>query len=440
MTGRERILEADKRNVFRPFTAIEDHAEEDSLVVTGAEGPYLIDADGSRYFDASGAWWCNHLGFQHPRLVAALTDQAGSLCHAALASATHEPAALLAEELVAVAPTGLSRVFYTDNGSTAVEVAAKLAFQYWQQNGHPERRVFLTLSGGYHGDTVGAMSLGGVDAFHRVFSPLMFEVRRAPDVTELGSFEAVIGWMIDCLAREGDAIAGVVIEPVVQAAAGMRFYDPTLLRALREAANRCDTFLILDEVFTGYGRTGPMWACEHAGVAPDLLATAKGLTAGVLPFGAVLVSSRIYEGFRGGAARAFLHGHTFCGNPLGARVAREVLAVYRDESVLANGERNAAALRAAMERFAAIPGVHGARALGSIAAFEIGEPGYFERLGWAVEREARRRGIALRPLGNTIYVVPPLNTPPADLLRLLEGVEASVRAVLERASGERKPT
>lgn len=439
MTSRARILEADKRHVFRPFTPVEDHASEDSLVVVSGEGPYLVDADGSRYFDASGAWWCNHLGFQHPRIVAALRDQAAHLCHAALAGATHESAALLAEELVKVAPAGLDRVFYTDNGSTAVEVAAKLAFQYWQQNGRPERRIFLTLSGGYHGDTVGAMSLGGVESFHRVFSPLMFEVRRAPDVMELGSFEAVIGWMLDVLAKEGDRIAGVVIEPMVQAAAGMRFYDAGLLRALREATHRSDTFLILDEVFTGFGRTGPMWAADHAGISPDLLCTAKGLSAGALPFGAVLVSERVYHGFGGGPGRAFLHGHTFCGNPLGARVALEVLATYRDESVLARGAENAAHLRAAMARFERIDGVRNPRAFGSIAAFEVGPSGYFGRLGWAVEREARKHGVALRPLGNTVYVVPPLITSTPDLDFLLAGVEAAVRSVLLEADLGGKP-
>lgn len=431
MPLRARIVEADKRFVFRPFTPVEDHDAEDSLVVVNAEGPYLIDADGSRYFDASGAWWCNHLGFQHPRIVEALREQAASLCHAALAGATHEHAALLAEELIAVAPEGLSRVFYTDNGSTSVEVAAKLAFQYWQQNGRPERRIFLSMGGAYHGDTVGAMSLGGVEAFHRVFSPLFFEVQRAPEPDPVAGFAPVFAWMLERLEQDADRIAGVVVEPLVQGAAGMRFYDPSHLRALREATNRVDTFLVLDEVFTGFGRTGTMWACEHAGIAPDLLCTAKGLSAGALPFGAVLLTERIRDGFRGGPSRLFSHGHTFCGNPLGARVAREVLAVFREEDVLEQGRRTAAVLAETMERWKGKPGIRDPRSFGCIAALELGPPGYFGRLGWEVARRARERGVALRPLGNTVYFVPPLVTRRSELEEMLSSVEGALGAVLE---------
>lgn len=433
MTARARILEADKAHVFRPFTALEDHQAEDSFVVASAEGPYFTDQDGRRFFDASGAWWCNHLGFQHPRIVAALREQAESLCHAAMASATHEQAALLAEELVAVAPSGLSRVFYADNGSTAVEIAAKIAFQYWQQNGAPERRVFLTLGGGYHGDTVGAMSLGGVDSFHRVFHPLMFTVARSPEAKDAAGFERAFAWILDQLDAMPERIAGVFIEPLVLGAAGMRLYDPQLLRAVRDATNRHDTFLILDEVFTGFGRTGTMWASDQAAVAPDLLCTAKGLTAGALPFGAVLVTDRVHRGFAGGPSRAFLHGHTFFGNPLGARVAREVLAVYRDEAVLDVAASRARTLSAGFARIGALAGSRDARTLGMIGAVELGPADYFGSLGWDVAREARARGVALRPLGNTVYVIPPLNTPELDLERMLDAVCSSIEAVLAHA-------
>jgi len=426
MVTRAQIVDLDKRFVFRPFTTVEDHLEEDSLVVTHASGPYLVDHDGRRIFDASGAWWCNHLGFQHPRLVTAVRDQASRLCHVAMSRTTHEHAAKLAEELVAVAPDGLRRVFFADNGSTAVEIATKLAFQYWKQNGRPERRRFLTLGGGYHGDTIGAMSVGGVEAFHRTFDSLFFEVLRAPDAGEVG-FEAVFDWMIAALREHGDSIAGVVIEPIVQAAGGMRFYDPALLRRLHEETKRQDTFLILDEVFTGFGRTGPMWACDHADVAPDLLCTAKGLSGGVLPFGAVLVSERIHDGFRGDKSRAFLHGHTFCGNPLGTRIAREVLAIYRDESVLESGRVVGERLRARFEALASIPGVKGARSLGCIGALELGGGGYFGSLGWKVANDALRENVALRPLGDTIYVVPPLNTKTEDLDAMLDVVERAIR-------------
>jgi len=427
MVSRGQILELDKRFVFRPFTSVDDHLDEDSLVVTHATGPYLFDKDGRKIFDASGAWWCNHLGFQHPRLVTALRDQASHLCHVAMSRTTHEHAARLAEELVAVAPDGLSRVFFADNGSTAVEIATKIAFQYWQQNGRPERKLFVTLSGGYHGDTIGAMSVGGVESFHRTFSPLFFDVLRAPDASDVG-FEAVFDWIVKAIRENADRVAGVVLEPIVQAAGGMRFYDPAFLRRVREEATRHDTFLIADEVFTGFGRTGPMWACDRAEVAPDLLCTAKGLSGGVLPFGAVLVSGRIHEGFRGDKSRAFLHGHTFCGHPLGARVAREVLAIYRDEAVLDAAAGVSATLARRFEAFGSIPGVRNTRTLGCIAALELGAEGYFGGRGWAVADEALRRGVAVRPLGDTLYLVPPLNTPEADLDAMLDRVEESLRA------------
>lgn len=421
-----RIVAADRRHVFRPFTPTEEHEAEPPDVIVGGEGPYVLLADGRRLFDASGAWWCNHLGFQHPRLVAALRDQAAILTHAAMASMTHEQAALLAEELVAVAPGGLTRVFYGDNGSTAVEIAAKLALQYWQQNGRPNRRRFLTLGGGYHGDTVGAMSLGGVDAFHRVFDPLLFEVGRAD--TSAGH-DAAFAWLERELATRGEDVAAVVIEPVVQGASGMVFYDPSLLAGLRAAADRADTFLLFDEVFTGYGRTGPMFASEHAGVQPDLLCTAKGLTGGVLPFSAVLTTDRIHAGFGGGRARAFLHGHTFFGNPLGARVAREVLAVYRDEDVLGQGRRTAAVLAKGVAHLARHPFVRSARSLGCIAAFELGDGGYLGTFGWRLRGAALERGVALRPLGNTIYLVPPLVTAPSALEQAFDRLDDALVSI-----------
>lgn len=432
MNAREAILEADRRYVFRPYTATTAHEREDSIVVVSAEGPYLVDADGRRFLDGSGAWWCNHLGFQHPRIVEALRRQASQLSHCALAGATHEPAARLAEELVALAPPGMARVFFSDNGSTSVEVAAKLAFQYWHQNGRPERKRFLVLPGGYHGDTIGAMSLSAVDAFNAIFRPLFFDAVRPPDEVASAGFEAVFAWMAGELANHGDTIAAVVVEPLVQGAAGMRMYPPELLRSLREAADRADTFLIFDEVFTGFGRTGTFWAAEQAGARPDLLCTSKGLTGGTLPFAATLVTERVYDGFRGDKLRTFMHGHTFCGNPLGAAVAREVLAVYREEDVLERSRPKAARIAEAFAELGRESGVIATRSLGMIGAADLGGGGYHGGLGWAVHDEAKKRGAHCRPLGDTVYVVPPLTIPDDDLDRLLDIVHASIRAVTGR--------
>ncbi len=432
MSSDDELIALDRAHLWRPYTSSNDHETRPLLVVDRAEGPWLITSDGRRVLDASGSWWCNNLGHGHPRLRDAITRQSERMMHCTLAAATHEPASRLAAELVAAAPDGLTRVFYSDNGSTAVEVALKIAFQYWQQNGHPKRKRFLALPGGYHGDTLGAMSVGDVDEFTAVFGPLLIDVQRPPDAVD-HEWEPVFGQLLALLRDKPDEIAGVIIEPIVQGAAGMRMYPAALLAALQEETKRADTFLIADEVFTGFGRTGPMWACEHAGVTPDLLCTAKGLSGGVLPFAATLATDRIYDGFRGGKERALMHGHTFCGNPLGAAVAREVLAIYRDDDVLESAKPKAAKLATRIERMTEISGVTAPRSLGMCAAFDVGAPGYMGTVGWEISEAALELGAHLRPLGNTVYVVPPLNIEDADLDRLLDIVHESTERVLVTA-------
>jgi adenosylmethionine-8-amino-7-oxononanoate aminotransferase len=425
----DELIALDRRYVWRPYTSSEDHESRPLFVVERAEGPWLIGPDGRRVLDASGSWWCNNLGHGHPRLRAAIQEQAESLMHCTFAAATHEPAARLAAELAELAPEGLERVFYSDNGSTAVEVALKIAFQYWQQNGHPERARFLSLPGAYHGDTLGVMSAGAVDEFSAVFRPLMFDVARPPAPID-HAWAPVFDALFKQLRDDGDRIAAVIVEPLVQGAAGMRMYPPELLRELRRATLEAGTLLIADEVFTGFGRTGPMWACDLAGVTPDLLCTAKGLSGGMLPFAATLATERIYDGFRGDKHRALMHGHTFYGNPIGAALAREVLAVYRDEGILESSRAKAARIEAAFGAMTEIPGVSQPRALGMCAAFEVGTPGYMGTVGWEISELALELGAHLRPLGNTIYIVPPLNIEDEDLRQLLDIVRESTERVL----------
>jgi adenosylmethionine-8-amino-7-oxononanoate aminotransferase len=432
MADENDLIALDRAHVWRPYTSSQDHEERPLLAVEGAEGAWLILADGRRVLDASGSWWCNNLGHGHPRLRSALRRQSGRLMHCSFAGTAHEPASRLAGELVDVAPDGLHRVFYTDNGSTAVEVALKIAFQYWQQNERPSRRRFLALPGAYHGDTLGAMSVGGIGEFTHVFRSLLFDVQRPPDTSD-GRWEPVFERLFELLRSEADEVAAVIVEPIVQGAAGMRMYPPKLLAALREETARADTFLIADEVFTGFGRTGPMWACDHAGITPDLLCTAKGLSGGVLPFAATLATDRVYQGFRGDKSRALMHGHTFYGNPLGAAVAREVLAIYRDERVLEAAKPKAARLAHAIEAMSEVPGVIAPRSLGMCAAFEVGARGYMGTVGWEISRVALELGAHLRPLGNTVYLVPPLNIENRDLDRLLDIVRESTERVLVSA-------
>lgn len=422
------IVALERRHVWPPYTASERHEASDPLVVVGGEGPWIEDADGRRLLDGNASWWTVTLGHQHPRLRAALARQAEQLMHVAAGGITHAPVALLAQELAAVAPPGLSRVHFSDDGSTAVEVAIKAAFQYWQQNGRPSRTRFLVLAGAYHGDTIGAASLAAVEEFSRVFAPLLFEVIRAPHPD--ASWDGVLEHIERALAANPDAIAGVVVEPLIQGASGMRMHPPEVLRRIRAATSKIDTFLIADEVFTGYGRTGAMWACELAGVVPDLMCVAKGFTAGVLPMAATIASERVYDGFRGGAERALMHGHTFCGNPLGAAIAREVLAIYRDDDVLGQVRAKAPLIERAFARIAGIPGVRRVRTLGMVGAADLGEGGYRGRLGWRAFDAALARGAFLRPLGDTVYVTPALNIGEPELAQLLAILEDAIRATL----------
>lgn len=435
------IVGLDKAHVWHPYTAMEAYiAQTDPLVVVRSEGAYLHDADGTRYLDANGSWWVSTLGHRHPRLMRALAEQAAALPHVSLAGITHEPAALLASELAAIAPGSdrpglpaserLSRVFYSDNGSTAVEVAIKMAAQYWAQNGQPRRTRFITLSGAFHGETMGATSVGGVPLFREVFGPLLFDVVHVPSPAEEGGWARAFEQVQSTLRAHPEEIAGVILEPVLQGAAGMVMYSPDFVRAVREATREVDTFLIADEVFTGLGRTGARFAVDLAGVVPDMVCLAKALSGGILPFGATLASERVFSGFLGASNRALYYGHSYCGNPLGAAIAREVLAVYRDEDVMGQVARKAPRVKAAFERMAAtIPGLVRPRAVGMVGAVDLGGGGYLARGGWRVYEAARRRGLYLRPMGDTVYIAPALTISDEALEELLSGVEASLQEV-----------
>lgn len=357
---RDAIVRLDKARVWHPYTAMDAYiADVDPIVVVRAEGARLYDADGRSYLDGNSSWWVATLGHAHPRLLAALKAQTDALAHCPLAGIAHEPAARLADELVALAPPGLSRVFFTDDGSTAVEVAVKIAVQMWGQLGARDKTRFVALDGAFHGDSVGAASLGGVEVFRRPFAGILFDCVHAPlpdEDAHARAFDAIRSLVL----RDHDRIAAVVVEPVVQGSAGMRFYDPRYLRELSDLCAQNEVLLVADEVFSGYGRTGPMWACSHSGVTPDLFCIGKAMSP-LLPMGATLVTPRVFDAFRGAKDCALLYGHTLCGNPLGAALAREVLAVYRDEKVLDRTTPKAATIARAFERIRAIP-VSSARA------------------------------------------------------------------------------
>ena len=431
--NRADIVAMDRARVWHPYTAMDEYVTKDPLVVREARGARLYDADGRSYLDGNSSWYVATLGHAHPRLVARVQAQVAELAHCSMAGIAHENGARLAEALCEHAPPGMTRAFFTDDGSTAIEAAVKMAVQYWQQSGAPDKTRFVALEGAFHGDSIGAASLGGMEVFRRPFGGILFDCVHVP-LAERGGYERAFE-ALSRVVREGhESIAAVVVEPVVQGSAGMRIYDAGYLRELRALADRHDVLLIIDEVFTGYGRTGPMWGADHAGVSADLMCLGKAMSP-FLPMGATLATDRVQDAFRGPKSRAFMYGHTLFGNPLGAALALEVLDVYRDENVLELAKPKAARIAAAFDRLGTRSGVTRTRSLGMIGAADLEETGkadggYLGVLGWRVYDEARKRGAYLRPLGDTIYVTPPLTIADDDLDALLAIVSDSVDAVL----------
>jgi adenosylmethionine-8-amino-7-oxononanoate aminotransferase len=381
-------------------------------VVERAEGTDLIDVDGRRYIDGVSSLWCNVHGHRHPRIDAAVRDQLERVAHSTMLGLTHRPAIELARRLVELAPPGLTRVFYSDSGSTAAEIALKMAFQFWRQRGE-DRPRFVALRMAYHGDTIGSVSVGGIDLFHSLYRPLLFDTLKAEpgDVSEM-----------ERLLREHEGqVAAVIMEPLVQGAAGMLVHPEGYLGAVRELCDRHDVLLVLDEVATGFGRTGRMFACEHEHVSPDLLCLAKGITGGYLPLAATLASERIYEGFLGEFEefRAFFHGHTYTGNPLACAAALATLDVFREEGTLGRLGPKIELLAALLEPLAAHPAVREVRRRGFMVGIELDEFPLDLRMGHRVTLEARRRGAIIRPLGDVVVLMPPLAISEADLRRLV---------------------
>jgi len=395
----------DRAVCWHPYTQHE--TEPDPLAVVAAEGALLRLADGRELIDGISSWWAILHGHGRREIVAAIAEQAARLDHVLFAGATHEGAVRLAEQLVEVTPEGLERVFYSDDGSTAVEVALKMIVQRWVHAGEGERRVFVAFEGGYHGDTFGAMAVGDPDPFFRPFEPLLFEARRV--ALDAGALDAD-------LAALGERAAGVLIEPLVQGAAGMRMHSEELLRAVRSACDRHGVPLIADEVMTGFGRTGSLFACERAGVSPDLLCLGKGLTGGTFPLSATLASEETYAAFLADdRARAFFHGHTFTAHPIGCAAALASFEIVRAEDTPARLDRLGARIEASLADLQSHPAVAELRRTGGIVALELALPegergGYLANLAPRLRRGAIERGVLLRPLGNVLYALPPACT------------------------------
>jgi adenosylmethionine-8-amino-7-oxononanoate aminotransferase len=447
----ERLYAAERDCLWHPFTQMKEWTEKPPIVIERAYGCTLVDIEGKEYLDGVSSLWCNVHGHNHPTINAAIQTQLGKVAHSTLLGLGSAPAAAFARELIEVAPAGLTRVFYSDSGSTAVEVALKMAFQYWQQKTggtHAGRRRFLCLTNAYHGDTVGAVSVGGIELFHKIFAPLLFESYHAPSPycyrCPLGlRRETCATECFDELAtlaeRHVDEIAAVIVEPLVQGAAGMLTAPPGFLRRVRELCDRLEILLIVDEVATGFGRTGTLFACEHEGVSPDLMAVAKGISGGYLPLAATLTSERVYEAFLGEFhdLRTFFHGHTYTGNALACAAASASLRLFSSNQVIATLPEKMARLAHGLEAIAAQQHVGEVRRRGMMVGIELvadratKQPfPWQERRGVQVCDRAAKKGVFIRPLGDVVVLMPPLSISPGEIDRLTTVVAECLDEVL----------
>jgi adenosylmethionine-8-amino-7-oxononanoate aminotransferase len=445
-----RLVEIDRRHVWHPFTQMRTWMNEEPLIIERGEGNYLIDVNGRRYLDGVSSLWCNVHGHRRRELDQALAAQAARIAHSTMLGLANVPATELAEALLAVAPSGLARVFYSDSGAEAVEVALRIAAQYWQLKGETRRTRFLTLSGSYHGDTLGSVSLGYSEQFHRHLRPLLFSAIKA-DPPHVFRFyrgmppELALERSLDearRLIREARGeLAALVIEPIMQGAAGMWHHPPEYLREIARLARDAGALVIADEVATGFGRTGRMFASEHAGLSPDLMCLGKGITGGYLPLAATLATEEVFGAFLGEPEeyRAFYYGHTYTGNPLAAAVACANLEIFRNEAVLERLAPRIEQMRHALsERFASLAHVADVRQAGMMVGIELmRDPArrqpyeVNEQTGVRVIKAARRRGVVIRPLGDVVVLMPPLSIEEGELATLLEVTRESIREVTE---------
>ncbi|HEY3732158.1 MAG TPA: adenosylmethionine--8-amino-7-oxononanoate transaminase [Steroidobacteraceae bacterium] len=437
----------DLLHVWHPCTQMKDHEQQPPIPIRRAQGVWLEDFDGRRYLDAISSWWVNLFGHAHPRINSAITAQLQQFEHVMLAGFTHEPAIALAEDLVRITPPGLTRCFYADSGSAAIEVALKMSYHYWCNQGQARKRCFVTLGNSYHGETLGALAVGNVELYKSTYAPLLMDVitvpspdcyLREPGATWAEHTQRKFALMQTALERYARDIAAVVIEPLVQCAGGMRMYDPVYLSLLRAACDRYGVHLIADEIAVGFGRTGTLFACEQARITPDFLCLSKGLTAGYLPLSVVLTKESIYEAFYAEYTeqRAFLHSHSYTGNALGCAAARATLGIFATGSVLESNQRLAAHLSTRLAPLADHPHVAEVRQTGMIGAIEFvrdkatREPyPWQERRGLIVHRHALERGVLLRPLGGVVYFMPPYVITPSEIdLMVQVATEAIDRA------------
>lgn len=449
-------MQRDLKHVWHPCTQMQDHETLPLIPIRRGQGVWLEDFDGNQYLDAVSSWWVNLFGHANPRINAALKAQLDSLEHVILAGFTHEAIIELSERLVALAPAGLTRCFYGDNGSAAIEIALKMSLHFWRNTGKPEKTRFICLENGYHGETLGALSVTDIPLFSATYAPLLREPLRAPS-PDCSRREEGESWedysrrqfvhMESLLAEHHRDVCAVILEPLVQGAAGMKMYHPGYLTLLREACDRYGVHLIADEIAVGFGRTGTLFACEQAGITPDFLCLSKGLTAGYLPMSVVMTTENIYDAFydRYDTLKGFLHSHSYTGNALAARAALASLDIFASDHVLQNNRELARVMAEALAPLADHPHVLEVRQTGMIAAVELVQDkktrapyDWRERRGLKIFQHALQKGVLLRPIGNVVYFLPPYVISPEEI-RLMATVAAEAIDIATRGVSAGRP-
>jgi adenosylmethionine-8-amino-7-oxononanoate transaminase/dethiobiotin synthase len=424
------LVVKDKELIWHPFTQMKDWMSDDPLVIERGEGSYLIDTDGKKYIDGVSSLWVNVHGHRRREIDQAVKDQLNRISHSTFLGLSNVPAVELAEKLVQIAPKGLKKVFYSDNGSTAVEIGVKMAYQYWQNTGRKTKKALVHLTNSYHGDTLGSVSVGGIDLFHKVYRGLIFKTIGLPGQ----GWETVEAYE-KLLKKKAGSIAAIVVEPLIQGAAGMLVWPKGVLKEFSRLSKKYEVFLIADEVATGFGRTGKMFACEHENVTPDILCLAKGITGGYLPLAATITTQRIYDGFVFDYKdqKTFFHGHTYTANPLACAAALANLKIFEKDRVLEKLAPKIKYLAQKLQMFYNLGSVGGVRQQGFMAGIELFKNGrpypWEEKIGVAVCQEARKHGVILRPLGNVIVLMPPLSISNEELTKLLDVTYRSIESI-----------
>ncbi len=447
MYDKETLTEWDKRYIWHPFTQMKDYMDMEPLIIEEGDGSYLIDIDGNRYIDGVSSLWVLVHGHGKRELIDAIDKQSKTLCHSTLLGLANTPSIVLAHKLVDITPRGLTKVFYSDNGSTSVEIALKMAYQYWHQRGEKKRKKFISFTNGYHGDTIGAVSVGGIDLFRKVYRPLLFKTYKSPlpycyrcplKLEKVSCGMACIEALEKIVAKHRDEICAVIMEPLVQGAGGMIVQPEGFLSSVRKITREAGLLMVADEVATGFGRTGHMFACNKENVAPDFLCLSKGITGGYLPLAATLTTEKVFNGFLGAfdSSKTFFHGHTYTGNPLACSVAIENIDLFEKEKTLQRMQGKIALLKRELQRFSDLPHVGEVRQRGFMVGIELvksrkTKKPYVpkEKIGQKVIWEARRHGVIIRPLGDVIVLMPPLAIEETTLKRLIDVTYESIKLV-----------